>query len=70
MSAEKKGWVTLPLNLGKDRAYSTSWTDSQDGGVIMGGFKNEAAGKTSETVSTDGVSIKPSFNMKYETRYH
>ena len=68
MSAEKKGWVSMPLTLREDRAYSTAWTESQDGGVIMGSWTDEAAGKNSETVSSDGASTRPSFNMKYLTR--
>ena len=66
-SGEQGAWVTLPVNLGQKREYSSAWRVSQDQSlVIMGGYNNKAR-KTSETVSSDGVSTRPSFDMKYPT---
>ena len=65
-SAEQGAWVTLPVTLTQERWGSSVWSVSQDQSlVIMGGY-NAAAEKTSETVSSDGVSTRPSFNMKYK----
>ena len=67
-SAEQGAWVTLPVNLGKKREDSSAWSVSQDQGlVIMGGSWSDATRTTSETVSSDGVSTRPSFKMKYKT---
>ena len=66
-SAEQGGWVTLPDVLTEDRGGSVSWTGSRDHSlVILGGWSDDAA-ETSETVSSDGVSTGPSFNLKYPT---
>ena len=67
-SGEQGDWVTLPVSLTQERVESSVWSVSQDQSmVIMGGGYSEAARETSETVSSDGVSTRPSFNMKYRT---
>ena len=67
-SAEQGGWVTLPDVLTEPRWASVIWTGSRDRSlVIMGSYYDDAA-DTSETVSSDGVSTGPSFNLKYPTR--
>ena len=67
-SAEQGGWVTLTDVLRESRYSSSSWTESRDNSlVILGGYEDDAA-ETSETVSSEGVSTGPSFNMKYRTR--
>ena len=67
-STEQGAWVTLPVNLGQEREYSSVWRVSQDQSLVIMGSYSGAARKTSETVSSDGVSTRPSFNMKYTTR--
>jgi len=65
-SVQEGGWVTLPLNLTEDRHGSSVWKVSQDNSlVIMGGWST--AGEISETVSSDGVSTRRTFEMKYQT---
>ena len=67
-NAEQGAWVTLQLRLTEPRQASTAWTVGQDHGmVILGGGRGDAA-ETSETVSSDGVSTRPAFNIKYPTR--
>ena len=67
-SAEQGGWVTLPDVLTHPRDVSSSWTGSRDHSlVILGGYHDDAL-ETSDTVSSDGVSTGPSFNLKYLTR--
>ena len=68
-SVEQGAWVTLPVSLTQERVDSSAWSVSQDQSlVIMGGGYDEAARDTSETVSGDGVSTRPSFKLKYKTR--
>ena len=69
-SAEQGAWVTLPVNLTEERPFSSVWSVSQDQSLVImgGGFSGDGASMTSETVSGDGVSTRPSFNMKYKTR--
>ena len=67
-SAEQGGWVTLPDVLTEPRGSSSSWTGSRDRSLVILGGLNDDAGETSETVSSDGVSTGPSFNLKYQTR--
>ena len=62
-SVQQGGWVRLPLNLTKERSGSSVWRVSQDNSlVIMGGRFRDM---TSETVSSDGVSTRRTFNLKY-----
>ena len=56
----------LPLTLTEKRFGSSVWRVSQDSLVIMGGW-SDAAGETSETVSSDRDSTRITFNMKYPT---
>ena len=63
-SAQKGGWVRLPFTLSENRVESSCWAWNNTSMVIMGGWK----GWNSETVSSDGVSTRSSFAMKYETR--
>ena len=57
----------LPLNLTEERRGSSIWRVSQDNSlVIMGGSGD--AGRTSETVSSDGDNTRSTFKMKYPTR--
>ena len=65
-SAEQGDWLTLPLTLTEGRDDSTAWTESRDHNLIILGGQNHA-GETSETVSSDGVSTRTSFKMKYRT---
>ena len=69
-SAEKGGWVTLPDVLREPRYGSSSWTGSRDHSlVILGGYHDDAEETSeTETVSSEGVSTGPSFNLKYPTR--
>ena len=66
-SAEQEGWVTLPDVLTEDRLGSVSWTGSRDHSLVILGGITYGAAETSETVSSDGVSTGPSFNLKYRT---
>ena len=67
-SVQHGGWVTLPLNLTEKRQDSSVWIVSQDNSlVIMGGAGS--AGRTSETVSSDGDSTERTFKMKYPTKW-
>ena len=64
-SAEQGTWVTLPLTLTEEREYSSVWTVSRDSSLVILG--SVYAGETSETVSSEGVSTRPYFKMKYQT---
>ena len=62
------GWVKLPLSLSEERLYSSIW-DRGDQLIIMGGDSwSDAAGWSSEIVSSDGAVTSRSFRMKYKTR--
>ena len=67
-SVQQGGWVTLPLNLTEGRQGSTVWRVSQDNSLVIMGGDDDAARETSETVSSDGVSTRRTFNLKYPTR--
>ena len=66
-SAEQEGWVTLPATLTEGRLASSIWTGSRDRSLVILGGRGGAAEETSETVSSDGVSTGPSFDLKYPT---
>ena len=66
-SGEQGAWVILPVNLTQERLLSSVWSVSQDQSLVIMGSYSGAARETSETVSSDGVSTRPSFNMKYPT---
>ena len=66
-SAEQGAWVTLPVRLTQERVESSAWSVSQDQSLVIMGGHSDAAKITSETVSSDGVSTRPSFDMKYPT---
>ena len=70
-SDEKGGWVTLPVTLRQERESSSSWTERNDHSLVILGGWSHAAGRTSETVSSNGngVSIQASFKMKYRTEW-
>ena len=60
------GWVTQArVRLSGVRSQSSVWA-RDDTMVIMGGVRQ--AGRTSETVSSDGASTRRSFRMNYKTR--
>ena len=65
---QKKGWVTLPLTLTEERDASSVWRVSQDNSMVIMGGGGDAAQETSETVSSDGVSTRSTFKMKYPIR--
>ena len=60
------GWNKLPLRLSEARYGSSAWARG-DQLVIMGGGWSDAAGESSETVSSDRAVTNRSFRMKYET---
>ena len=64
-SVQQGGWVTLPLNLTEERRYSSVW--SQDNSLVIMGGRDGVAARTSETVSSDRVTTRSSFRMKYPT---
>ena len=66
-SVQQGGWVTLPLTLTWEREDSSVWRVSQDNSLVIMGGDSDDAEMTSETVSSDGVSTRRSFNMKYPT---
>ena len=67
-SAAQGAWENLPLILKQERLGSSVWTVGQDQSLVIMGGGNSTAQMTSETVSSDGVSTKPSFDMKYRTK--
>ena len=68
-SPEQGGWVTLATRLKEDRDGSVAWTGSRDRSlVILGSNRNDDAAESSETVSSDGVSTRRTFNIKYPIR--
>ena len=67
-SVQKRGWVTPPFTLTEERDASSVWRVSKDNSMVIMGGGGDAASETSETVSSDGVSTRSSFKMKYPIR--